>query len=685
MRPACAALALAVLAACAGGSPATGGFGVMPGSGAPASAALAAPGRRPKREKAVVRFLIPKRVRSHRAPHFVSGATMGVQIVAHGAGLTITTVANLAPLSNNCTVQSGGARICTVATEVPVGNDTVTITTYDKPPSGGNIPGSANVLAIGSTTQQVTPGVTPSIVVYLGGVIGSIGASPAFASLPADGSNHNAAFAIAPQDFGNQPIAAGKNDPYNNPITATLTETGGSGHAVLLLNGKNTGSSATLQYSSDALEVKYDGGGSQGYLIKVAFAASGAPTQKTQVAPMFVSSTSPLYVNGRLKLQGLPASASVDVNEAGSPPASQTYTATRSGCSGIATVTTSSDTPSSATFAVTGGATASPAGTCTIAIGDGTSSIVLPVSNTTSGGGVGLPGSIVNVYTVPLAMPTSPAQIVVGPDQKLWYTTTSSAIQSIDTSGNFTNYDLTGALANTLTAGPDGAFWIADQANYQVVRYVPSSGTQTNYTYNNGALPLSQSPVSIVTGSDGYLWFTDCENDALDRMSITGNTTQVASITGLPSMLAQGPDNGMWFAEATDIGRVDMSSYALVQTPVSALPTSIAAGPDGAMWFAIPANDEVGRITTDGSFTITTYPTGAGTAPDIIARGPDGAMYFNESGTDKIGRIDVNTKAIASYAYPAGGVGPVGGIVAGPDNNVWYTLEGSNQIVQMTP
>jgi len=83
---------------------------------------------------------------------------------------------------------------------------------------------SAQVLGTGSATQTVSNGgVAPSITVFISGQIGSIGLTPAFASVPADGTTSTAVFAIDPRDFGNQPIKAGTKDPYANPIAATLT------------------------------------------------------------------------------------------------------------------------------------------------------------------------------------------------------------------------------------------------------------------------------------------------------------------------------------------------------------------------------------------------------------------------------------------------------------------------------
>ena len=84
-----------------------------------------------------------------------------------------------------------------------------------------------------------------------------------------------------------------------------------------------------------------------------------------------------------------------------------------------------------------------------------------------------------------------------------------------------------------------------------------------NYTDTSMA-----SPIDIVAGSDGALWFTNYGNKSIGRIATDGAITNFTG-TGI-----SGPDG-------------------------------ITAGPDGALWFTNPGNDSIGRITTDG--TVTNY------------------------------------------------------------------------------
>ena len=67
-------------------------------------------------------------------------------------------------------------------------------------------------------------------------------------------------------------------------------------------------------------------------------------------------------------------------------------------------------------------------------------------------------------------------------------------------------------------------------------------------------------------------------------------------------------------------------------------PPGITAGPDGALWFTELDGNKIGRITTAGTITEFTIPTG-GSNPIGITAGPDGALWFTEGNGNKIGRI----------------------------------------------
>ncbi len=233
---------------------------------------------------------------------FVGSDAQGltVEVAPQGGAQT---VGSYALSGTACTVVSGG-RSCTIVVQAPYGIDTFTVELFDAAPAGGVIPTTAHLLGLATDANvSIEPGaVVPVIALYVAAQIGSIGlsASSAMLTFAADGASHNGSVIIAPTDFGDQPITTGPGAPYLNPITATLTETGGSGHAQLTLSGTPSGASVTLTQSTQTLGVSYDGGGASGYYATVTLSASGATSESFTVVPMHVTTTSQYFAGGNV-------------------------------------------------------------------------------------------------------------------------------------------------------------------------------------------------------------------------------------------------------------------------------------------------------------------------------------------------------------------------------------------------
>ena len=141
---------------------------------------------------------------------------------------------------------------------------------------------------------------------------------------------------IGPTDFGNNPITAGTSDPYANPITVAVSETGGTGNATLSLNGGPASSSVQVTKSADSLALNYDGGGAPGYSFTVTLSASGVSSQSSTIAPLIASIGGPAVTS-------VSASTAARFEPHPGPwakrEALRTYTPTLfDGCTGIATI-----------------------------------------------------------------------------------------------------------------------------------------------------------------------------------------------------------------------------------------------------------------------------------------------------------------------------------------------------------
>jgi hypothetical protein len=374
---------LVALAGCGGGAgtapaPQTGGLRPVTGGSETVSVTVVVGGRSGPVTSGV------------RRPRFISPSTNGIDIkvYAHGGNTIIgESETNISSGSAACGGQTGLPRTCTVPVPATPGNDDFVATTYDAAPVSNSFSG-AHVLGIAALNATITAGATNVFTLYVSGVVNSLGYLAPNASLPADGANHTLGFVLNPADFDNNPITAGANDPYQNPISVQLSETGFSGHVQIVKNGTPTGgTSTTLSFSTDTVAVLYDGGAGPGYDVTVAVSARGVTPETLTISPLYVTTTSPYASNKKLTFTAAGQTAQVYLFENGAPNAT-TYTATpSSSCAGGVSASAPSGPPSTASTTVNANANA----TCTIAFSDGTSTITWNIVVTTASGSVTVP------------------------------------------------------------------------------------------------------------------------------------------------------------------------------------------------------------------------------------------------------------------------------------------------------
>ena len=146
-------------------------------------------------------------------------------------------------------------------------------------------------------------------------------------------------------------------------------------------------------------------------------------------------------------------------------------------------------------------------------------------------------------------------------------------------------------------AGPGGGIW---SAWYELNLVVPTEAD--GYTLKAPIeLPANSGPARLAVGSDGNVWVTMFDADAIDRFLPDGTRTRF-------------------------------------QLPPGSSPNDITAGPDGALWFTAYKGNRIGRITTTGVVTEYPIPT-PGSEPAGITTGADGNLWFTESASGKIGRL----------------------------------------------
>jgi len=202
---------------------------------------------------------------------------------------------------------TGTPRTCSIVTGIAAGNSDVVATTYDAAPVAGSF-GAAHELGQGAIYNvAVVANANNALKLVVGGTIASVVVTPAsqVVSRTVPGS-YNLAFTA--YDAQSEVIIAGTTsvvngagnidiDTFANPLVFTVTESGGSGHTLLSVNGGAHAASVTSAESSDLVTVYYDGAAAAGYVATIAAAASGATP--TSVTMNLTTGSQMIYVANR--------------------------------------------------------------------------------------------------------------------------------------------------------------------------------------------------------------------------------------------------------------------------------------------------------------------------------------------------------------------------------------------------
>jgi hypothetical protein len=561
-----------------------------------------------------------------RSPQFVASSTQGVLVVVYATSDTGHTTplgssaTNVAPGSAACGGASG-ARTCSVTIPAPPGQDDFVFTTYDQPPSSGTtFSGSAHLLATGTVTNQTISAATANVVnVTLSGAIASLTASPYDYAFVAGTGPHTYTQEITAYDAGGNVIIGSYVDGNGNadPITITVTETGGSGLTTISTNGSTFSNTATLASSSTVATVSYTGGGSPPYYATLAAVAASGQSISPTFNPLYVSSTSTAYTGGTNPAINLTApnqSITITFSEANSNYFT-TAPSVGSNCTGVATVSAATSTsPTFYSFTVTG---SSAGGSCVISIYDGAvnDNIALTaVGNTTST--VAVPGSLL-VYTAD------------GPGGVGIRTTAGTQVGHVTTLSSADNIALDNA---------GNLYVLSDTTGLS--KYVPSAGgypptyTNSGATYNITNL---SGVVTVQASGDGEIVVNEDNASYNEMIYDIWDPGQ----TGAPSRTITLPDATgvlLYFGHLTSSGEL----YAA---------GTIACGIDGGyhcvQYEVIPEGSSTPTRTFQES--LVSPQNQANFSPSYESVGGDGTLYVSEW---NYGAGDINAGV---YIYPPSG------------------------------
>jgi streptogramin lyase len=184
-------------------------------------------------------------------------------------------------------------------------------------------------------------------------------------------------------------------------------------------------------------------------------------------------------------------------------------------------------------------------------------------------------------------------------------------------------------------------------------------------------------PEEIAVGADGRIWFTEPFKNQIGAVTVDGVFTEYPTPSICRGLMPVPVLGALHFTEqfAGRIGVIQTDGSVFELTANFAGPQHIVAGPDGRGWFTqsggIYAYHNLAGSPPSEAFPAPTENAHVGG----IALGPDGRIWFTELIENKIGACSPDGAGCVEYAVPYLSDGPVR-IVAGPDDNLWFTLTG---------
>jgi streptogramin lyase len=274
----------------------------------------------------------------------------------------------------------------------------------------------------------------------------------------------------------------------------------------------------------------------------------------------------------------------------------------------------------------------------------------------------------------------TPGQIARGPDGNIWVLISGSGdgntIAKIRPNGNVTEYspdDLVNPIG--LGRGPDGNLWCT--RNGGVVRVDPEDpdsaeafdiatigspqriigGPQGKlWTASNDDLvsflpndPLDFDEETIdgmgargIATSGGKLWIADFAGQRIIRANPNGTVAKAYDVGGGPQWVTKGPKDGAVYSNPGDvpqtIGRIDPPRNPRKTKTPKHDPFGIAKAADGNWWFANFAKDSLTILSRDGKDRrFRKLPDDSG--PRQITAGPNNTLWVSLEGSNEVARI----------------------------------------------
>ncbi|GHO97874.1 hypothetical protein KSF_079220 [Reticulibacter mediterranei] len=249
------------------------------------------------------------------------------------------------------------------------------------------------------------------------------------------------------------------------------------------------------------------------------------------------------------------------------------------------------------------------------------------------------------------------------------------------------DYDLHG-IAN----GPDDTFWFTysqHRGPAYIGKMIGASGQVT--LYNVGSADDDLNLLDITRGPHDPLWFVGSELVGCIYPDGEYTLFHIDAI-GTPGSIVTGSDGALWFTydyhgDTYGVARITTSGD-LTYYPMQDQTDDITAGDGNDLWFTQENTQRIGRLTTSGQLTqyqlSNVSTTVSAPSPRTIARVSSGTYAFAGStaklssggGAGPVYMGTINTSGnIKLYQQPDQNDFPRDAVYAGWANEVWYTTQ----------
>ncbi|HEY9722031.1 MAG TPA: SMP-30/gluconolactonase/LRE family protein, partial [Oscillatoriaceae cyanobacterium] len=221
----------------------------------------------------------------------------------------------------------------------------------------------------------------------------------------------------------------------------------------------------------------------------------------------------------------------------------------------------------------------------------------------------------------------------------------------------------------SLTIGPDGNLYVADEWN-SAIRKITPGGTVTTLVGkdSSGQSPLAY-PVGIATGPDGNLYVADENGGDVNKVTLAGQVTAIATIDAVKTAQS---------ATSTYLGGIAVASDGTIY--VSDTWNNDVLKIKNGQVTVLAGNDSFTGGSADGTGTQASFKT-----PQALALDGQGDLYVADNGNNAIRKIQLSSGQVSTLTLSGAQLATPYGLALDKSGNLYTTNQMGGQVLKITP